>query len=483
MLKRLLQPKSLLLALVIASPTTIASESKVEKIDQLTERYHQYEQFNGALLVVDDGKVLFKKAYGLADQQWSVANTTDTKFRIGSLTKSFTAMLILQLVDEGKLSLSGKLSDYLPYYRKDTGSKVTIAQLLNHTAGIPSFTSMPNYPEISRQPAEPKAFIEAYCSDDLAFEPGSDFAYSNGGYYILGGVIEQVTGKTFAQVLEQRILKPAKMFDSGVDVNQKLLTKRASGYKKRGTDLSNAEYIDMSVPFSAGNLYSTVEDLYKLDRLLYTEKLLPEKLKQQMFTPNKVGYGFGWAIYNEKFGEDSKPVKMTAHSGAVNGFAALLIRMIDDDRTVILLHNNGMATNLGAVATGISNILYDQPFEWPKKSIADEIYQLLKSQSVEKVQAQYRKLLKNSSDDYNFSPHEMNSLGYLLLSEQLAEQAIGVFQLNVETHPENANAHDSLAEAYMKNGQKAKAIASYKKSFALNPKNTNAEQMIKKLQK
>src|SRR5215216_6485219 len=183
--------------------TNAFAQQNVQKIDGLLKQYHEYGQFNGSVLVAEKGKVIYKKSFGMANMEWSIPNQPDTKFRIGSVTKQFTATLILQLVEEGKVKLDGKLSDYLTDYRKDTGDKVTIHQLLNHTSGIPSYTGLPNFfAEVSRNPYSVTDFVKKFASGDLEFEPGSKFSYNNSGYFLLGAIIEKVTGKSYETVLK-----------------------------------------------------------------------------------------------------------------------------------------------------------------------------------------------------------------------------------------------------------------------------------------
>ena len=162
--------------------------------------------------------------------EWKISNTPDTKFRLGSITKQFTATLIMQLVEEGKVKLDGKLSDYLLDYRKDIGEKVTVHQLLNHTSGIPSYTALPGFfSDVSRNPYSVADFVKKYASNNLEFEPGSKFSYNNSGYFLLGAIVEKVTGKPYEQVLKEKILDPLGMKNTGYDHFDRLLEKRASG--------------------------------------------------------------------------------------------------------------------------------------------------------------------------------------------------------------------------------------------------------------
>jgi CubicO group peptidase (beta-lactamase class C family) len=219
-----LQVFSLLLCIgfiLFCFPFDAYAQDKVSKIDALIKVYNDYGQFNGSVLVAESGKVIFKKGYGLANREWNIPNNPDTKFRLGSVTKQFTSMLILQLVELEKIDLQGKLSDYLPYYRKDTGDLVTIHHLLTHSSGIPSYTSIPNFFEdISRDPYPVEEFVKKYCSGDLQFEPGSRYVYNNSGYFLLGAIIEEITGKTYDEVLKEKIFLPLGMENSGYDQTQ-----------------------------------------------------------------------------------------------------------------------------------------------------------------------------------------------------------------------------------------------------------------------
>ena len=262
MRKRFLGPRILFLligsVILVAAHATVLAQDKAAKIDELMKTYNNYQQFNGAVLVAENGKVIFKKGYGMANMEWNIPVEPDTKFRLGSITKQFTSMLILQLVQEGKIKLDGKLTDYLPDYRKDTGDRITIHQLLNHTSGIPSYTGLPNFfQDMSRNPYAVSDFVKKFASGDLEFEPGTKWNYNNSGYFLLGAIVEHVTGKPYEQVLKERIFDPVGMKNTGYDHSDTIIAKRAAGYEKRPGGYINAPYLDMSLPYAAGSLYST----------------------------------------------------------------------------------------------------------------------------------------------------------------------------------------------------------------------------------
>jgi CubicO group peptidase (beta-lactamase class C family) len=466
----------LAMLLLIAIPTVLLAQDqqqndKQQKIDQLISAYNEYGQFNGSALVAENGKVLLKKGYGLANMEWNIPNQPDTKFRLGSITKQFTATLILQLVEQGKIKLDGKLSDYLDTYRKETGNKVTIHQLLTHTSGIPNYTALPGFLQnVSRNPFTVTDFIQKYASGDLEFEPGSKFNYSNSGYFLLGAIVEKVTGKPYEQVLKENIFDPVGMKNSGFDHYDRIIDKRAAGYIKTLKGYQNAPYLDMSIPYSAGSLYSTVEDMFLWDQALRGDKLLSEKSKQLMFTPNLSNYGYGFAVVNATLGPSKLVVPTVQHDGGINGFNTTIVRMPRDNNLIVLLDNTSQGRYLEAITAGIASILYGQPYDPPKKSIAETLMKTISTSGITTAIKQYRDLKATKPNEYDFSEGVLNSVGYQLLQTDKKPEAIEVFKLNVELYPNSFNTYDSLGEAYMVSNNKELAIANYKKSVELNPK-------------
>jgi CubicO group peptidase (beta-lactamase class C family) len=271
----------------VATLTVSFAQTKTTQLDELLNKYTEYGQFNGSVLVADHGKVIYKKGFGLANREWDIPNAPDTKHRLGSITKQFTAMLIMQLVAEGKLDLQATISKYLPDYSKVNGEKITIHQLLNHTSGTPNYTSFPNF----FKEYTPTEMVRMYADSILDFTPGERFSYSNSGYITLGAIIEKVTGKSYEEVLQEKIFTPLKMNNSGYDHHNTILKKRAAGYEMKGSKPENAPYIDMSTPYAAGSMYSTVEDLFIWDQALYTEKLLPKKYRDMMYEKYVPAFG------------------------------------------------------------------------------------------------------------------------------------------------------------------------------------------------
>ena len=472
----------LVVAFFLLAPASFAA-THADQIDALLRAYNEKRQFNGSALVAENGSVILKKGYGLANMEWQIPNTPDTKFRLGSITKQFTSMVIMQLVNEGKIALDEKITKYLPEYRKDTGDKVTVRNLLTHTSGIPSYTSIPGFIQNqSRDPYKVEDFVKKYTSGDLEFPPGSKFEYDNSGYFLLGAIIERVTGKTYEQALRERIFDPLGMSDTGYDHSDRILPKRAAGYTLTPEGYQNAAYLDMSIPFAAGSLYSTVEDLYKWDRALYTDRLLPADLKSVMFTPFLNNYAFGWGIGKMKLDDKKTEVTTVSHNGGINGFATVLVRMPERQDFIVLLDNTTRGDKLDEIKVSIADILHDIPAPPPKASLVDELMKSISSADVPHAIARYRELKASSPDKYDFRESELNRLGYVLLQQGRAADAVEIFKLNVEAYPKSSNVYDSLGEAYAAAGNRELAIANYRRSVELDPKNTNGVEALKRLE-
>lgn len=456
------------------------TSDKINSINELLEKYTEFGQFNGSVLVAEKGNVILKKGFGFANMEWGISNQPDTKHRLGSITKQFTSMLIMQLVEQGKIKLEDPISTYIKDYPKPNGDIITIHHLLTHTSGIPNYTSFPNfYKNKSRDSYTPTDFIKFFADSALKFTPGEKFDYSNSGYFLLGVIIENVTSKSYEQVLKENILTPLNMDNTGFDHYAILLKNRASGYEKNGNKYFNAPYLDMSIPYAAGSLYSTVEDLYLWDQALYTTKLLKQEnmdllFKKYVSVSPPVKYGYGWMI--GVYGEDS--ITTVIHGGVINGFNTLILRIPSSRNLVVLLNNTG-GTVLNEISIAILNILYGKPYDMPKKSLASLLLDTIHQQGITAGIEMFYKL-KNDKF-YAVKENEMNSLGYKLLQSGKVKEAIEVLKLNVEAFPESGNVYDSLGEAYLADGNKDLAIYNYKKSIEINPNNQDGKKVLEKL--
>lgn len=346
----------------LALTSAQGSSPAAMEMDRLMQARSAPGDFSGAVLVARNGQVLYQRAVGLANREWNIPNDLETKFEIGSMTKQFTALLVLQFVNEGKISLDRHLSDYLPYYRKDTGVRVKISELLSHTSGIPNFIESPGFLDgaASRISYGVREFAEKYCSGDLHFDPGTRFEYSNSGYFLLGAILEHVSGEKYEQLLSKRIFDPIGMRSSGYARSETINPHRAAGYERSAAGLRNARYYDMSIPFAAGALYSTVGDLFLWDQALYGERLLPVKLRDLLFRPNLENYGYGWGILIPDPGSPYAGESIPMHGGAIFGFQSLIVRIPQHKELIVLLDNTD-SPKLLDIALEIRRVLAEHP--------------------------------------------------------------------------------------------------------------------------
>lgn len=301
-------------------------------MEQVVQTYVADKQFMGSILVAQHGHIILDKGYGYANLEWRIPNTTTTKFRIASLTKQFTAVAILLLEEQGKL----KISDFTNKYMPDAPSawdKVTLFHLLNHTSGIPSYTSFLDFAAFTTSTKTPEQQIEFFRNKLLNFQPGSNFEYNNSGYVLLGYLIEKISGQSYADFVVNNIFKPLDMDNSGYDSHSKIILHRASGYMVSPNGLCNADYLDMSIPYSAGSLYSTTQDLLLWEQGLFGGKIVSPASLKKMIEPFKNDYGFGVRIHS------LDGHKSITHAGGTSGFNTKLIYSPDDKLTVIVLAN------------------------------------------------------------------------------------------------------------------------------------------------
>jgi CubicO group peptidase (beta-lactamase class C family) len=342
-------------ALFLAVPPADAQAPLVERIAAYLSDAAARGDLHGSILVANKAGVLYEQSSGLANIQWDVANTADTKFRIGSMTKPFTAVLVMQQLEKGTLTLDDTISDHLSYYRQDTGSRVTIGQLLNHRSGIPNLT--PDFSdEHERDSYSVRRFIELFCSGDLESAPGEKYSYSNAGYDILGAILEKVTGQSYGDVLKANIFDVVGMTDSVYSDDFRVLKQAAYGYrriKEAPGQYLDAALLDPSVALAAAGIRSTVGDLYKWDRALYTETLLSDESKTLMYgSPPAQGssYSHGWIQYRVAVPGEERSIAVTMHQGSINGFSGAIYRNRDTRDLVVILNNvstNGSEWKIG----------------------------------------------------------------------------------------------------------------------------------------
>jgi len=315
-------------------------------MEQIIQSYVADHKFMGSVLVARDGKTLLDKGYGFANLEWQVPDTPTTKFRIGSITKQFTAASILLLEERGKLKTDDPVKKYMPD-APAAWDKVTIFHLLTHTSGIPSFTSFPDLPKRQLEAMTPQQLVDWFRDKPLEFEPGTKWNYSNSGYVLLGYLIEKISGQSYADFVQQNIFTPLGMKDSGYDSNSAIIERHAAGYAPGKNGPENAGFVNMTVPLSAGGLYSTTEDLLRWEQGLFGGKLLSPASLAKMTTPFKEDYAFGLGVSSQG------GHKAITHDGGIQGFNTSMIYYPDEKLVIEVLANiNGPAAGQIAAALG-----------------------------------------------------------------------------------------------------------------------------------
>lgn len=346
----------LLLLSLLAIPSPCSGQTLQEKVDEYIGALQKMSRFGGSILIAKNGDILLSKGYGLANREHNIPNTPQTIFRLGSMTKQFTAVSIMHLQDQGKLDVNDPIIEYIPDYPQ--GDIITLHHLLTHTSGIPNLTDFPEHRNTIMIPSPVEKTILRFKYKPLEFAPGEKFKYSNSGYLLLGYVIEKVSGKTYEVYLRDNIFTPLNMVNSGYDHISTILRNRASGYHRTKEGFINAPYVDMSIPHAGGALYSTVEDLLLWDLALYTEKILTKSSLEKMFTPFKGNYGYGWRI-DSIFGH-----KRIHHGGSILGFQTHIARYVNDNTIVVFLCNQ-RPINTKKIAEDLAGIVFGKPYEIP----------------------------------------------------------------------------------------------------------------------
>ena len=329
------------------------------KVDEYVTAAMTVYGFSGSILVAQNGQPIVSKGFGMANMELAVPNTPQTVFRLGSVTKQFTAMAIMILQERGKLRVSDPACQYLAECPA-AWRPLTVRHLLTHTSGIPNYTNLPDFSRAAVLPTSSAELVGRLVDKPLEFAPGDKFAYSNSGYYLLGLIIERASGKPYADFLQEAIFAPLAMKQTGYDNPSRILTNRAAGYARQAGETVNAAYMDMTIPYAAGGLYSTTEDLFRWDRALYGDTLVSQKSLAEIFTPFKGGYGYGWSI-GQRFDRQA-----IAHGGGIYGFATQVDRFPADRVTVIVLSNVETAP-AGRMANDLAAMVFGARYEIPRE--------------------------------------------------------------------------------------------------------------------
>jgi CubicO group peptidase (beta-lactamase class C family) len=350
------------LLLLISFSYNLKAQNLADKLDSMANLYAQLKEFNGSVLVAQKGNVLLEKGYGYKDVTKKTKLDANSLFQYGSVTKQFTAALIMYLQEKGKLNIEDKLSKYFP--ELPFADSVTIYNLLTHTSGIYNYTNNGDFMKTEAvKPTDKEKIFALFSNKPLEFTPGSKYNYSNSGYSLLGYIIEKASGQPYEKLMHEVILRPMVMKTAGFDFTHNNSAHKTAGYNFIKDDkFEAAGIVDSSVAYSAGSLYGSVRDLYAWHQGLQKNKLLSAASWKKIYTPFLSKYAFGWQI-DTVYG---KPV--TQHGGGIFGYTSMFKRFPMDDVVIIVLSNNS-SPRTEELAAKLAALVFQQPVEWPAKKV------------------------------------------------------------------------------------------------------------------
>lgn len=488
------------------SPAGSSSPSLSSEIDALVRHYVTEYDFMGSILVADHGEVVFTRGYGLANVDEGTPNTPETRFMIGSITKQFTAMLIMLLVEGGQLSLDDLISDVLPSFPRDVGERITIAMLLSHRSGLRLPEGIESYYHLSTQ----EEYILQVLADGLRFPPDEGYGYSNAGYHVLAMIIEEVTGRRYEEVLQEQILDPLGMSSTGCNRKGRVIENRAYSYTKLpGAYITWSEdhsHNPRIVFFGSGFMYSTVNDLFKFSQALCSNELLsgpntdqflrvrtrkerppirliPAALVERML--GSCGCGFVGEICRLVDPETNEEQTLIWHDGTCKLFKAYHYRYREKERSIIILSNCSLRGEGDEIALRINELLDGRPHESLrfKRHLMQYVEEDVATHAGIPVAVDEYARLK--ADTLRFAVPGMRymvGIGREVVRLGDCESAIRLFQMTLEEWPQSWEAHDALGDTYLLIGENDLAAESFMESLKLNAENDHALEMLRGLE-
>lgn len=429
--------------------------------------------------VARDGKIFWMEAVGLADVENNYPADIHTHFRIASISKSITAVAVMQLVERGKIRLDADVRSYIPWFPKKKW-KFTVRQLLNHTAGIRNYYRSEF--DTEKHYATLKDAVGIVSNDSLDYKPGTKYLYTTLGYNLLGAVIEKVSGMSFGEYLKKNVFQSAGMFSTFPEYQNELIYNRSRLYtRNKYRMLEHAPLADLSNKIPGGGLTSNVEDLLNFSISLLEGKLIKHETLDSMLVPtvlkngSRINYGLGFTL-----GIDNSGRKYFAHEG-YEGTSLLVI--YPDEKICAVDLDNIRDRNTGAAASNLASILMREKVEYPKIQLSDKLMEIVLKNGLDSAITKYKEIDEDSSDFYDVSLNEVSLFGYDLLGIKKTYDAIRYFKFVINEFPQSANAYIGLADAYYKDGNVGLALRNYRMAFKIERTNVYALSMILKITK
>jgi CubicO group peptidase (beta-lactamase class C family) len=468
--------------LLLFTAISLFAQSKQAKLAGIMNTYHNYNMFDGAVLVAENGKIVYKGAFGLANREWNIPNKTDTKFMIGSVSKPLTATLMLIQVQKGLISLNKTIADYLPEFKGKPAAGITIKQLLSHTSGMPNYDIIKDFfPKMGRVSFTREEYINIYMDSALSFKPGERYFYSSWGYFTLGYIMERVTGKSYSQLMKEDIFDKAGMTNSGSYHHLQVVPNRASGYDYSFGGFTSADFRDQSNTMGTGDLYSTVEDLFKFHLALMDHSILNKQLTDEMLTEGMrpARYGYGWFNQNFKY-TDTDSVAANFHLGMTEGFISFFIRIPSTNSMAVILCNSS-PTDFFGITKNLIKTLYNKPVVI-KEPIHKKMETYISKLGAVKAVEEYKKM-KADSAHYYVDWISMNFIAGQLLNLKRYDDALVMSENNAAEFPNRDLVMFTTGNIYLALNRKEDAIRFYKKALQIYPGYQEATNKLRELEK
>lgn len=431
--------------------------------------------FSGTVLVARNGEPIFRRSYGLANRAFEAPNRDDTLYELASITKPFTALLVLMLQEDGKLNIDDAACAYLADC-PTAWQTITVRQLLTHTSGIPNYSSLPDWDETLDSRTYGDGGLVALVRDrPLEFTPGAGFRYSNSGYNLLGTIIERASGQPFATVLRDRILRPSGMDHTVFNASRRIIPRLATGYYSIGSTFIEATPQSMTGVSGEAGLSSTVDDLLAWTRALDANRLIPAASAAQMVDQARNNYGLGWEI---RTWHDHR---MIGHAGSGPGFSNMIARFPDEGLTVIVLSNSDEAS-AGGTARALAGIVFGHAPTLPEAAPKTLILDAILAEGIDAGLQRYLDMKAARPEAEAFSTDELLvDIGYALQGLPAMAEARRIFLFALQQYPQSAYSHDGLADIAAAEGDVAGAVSHFEQSLRIDPDNHYAADGLRRL--
>lgn len=452
-----------------------SSDARMADFDAYMSAAVRNAAFSGTVLVAKDGVPVFRRSYGLASQELGVANRDDTAYRLQSLTKAFTATLIMRLQERGALKVTDRACDYLDDC-PEAWRAITIQQLLNHTSGVEGYSRLPDWDEDLDSRTYWRGGAAALSRNrPLLFAPGEGYSYSNTGYVLLGQIVERAAGRAFPDVLRDEILTPLGMTRSRFNNTREIVPGLAAGYYSLGSTFITATPQTTSDAYGANGLISTVDDLLKWDRALHDNTVISAASFQEMIAnPRNTFSGYGWEV-RSWLGR-----RQIGHSGSGAGYSAYLARFIDDGLTVIVLSNSDEAS-AGGAARALAAIYFGEEYKTPEPTSEATILDTILADGVESGLRRYAEMKAERPSDEAFQEDGLLvDVGYKLYAAPMMDDAKRVFEAAIEAFPQSADSQCGLGDIALAHGDADAAIRHFELAISLEPDHDYAKDRLKR---